>query len=82
MSNDLITFTWHVPDGGFLWVDATTRATEGRPARVLVEGTSGFIACRRYDPLTEHPALFRTFAETPPTEEGILAFANRWGGAG
>lgn len=34
----------------------------------------------RYDPLQEKPALYREFAETDPTPEGILRFANQWGG--
>jgi hypothetical protein len=35
--------------------------------------------CRFYAPLTEEPGLFRTFADTPQTPDGILAFANRFG---
>jgi hypothetical protein len=33
----------------------------------------------RWEPLEEEPALFRIFAETEPTETGILAFVNRYG---
>jgi hypothetical protein len=51
--------------------------------RVLVEaGEPGLTARRRYDPLAQNPALFRAFAEVPPTEDGILAFANEWGALG
>jgi hypothetical protein len=32
-----------------------------------------------YEPFQTETALFRTFAATEPTEEGILAFANRYG---
>jgi hypothetical protein len=32
-----------------------------------------------YHPLHDHTGLFRTFGETPPTEEGILGFARRFG---
>lgn len=32
-----------------------------------------------YDPIVDEPALFRVFARTAPTEEGILDFANRYG---
>jgi hypothetical protein len=27
----------------------------------------------------DHPALFKTFADTPQSPEGIAAFANRYG---
>lgn len=33
----------------------------------------------RYKPLRLDISLFRVFANTPPTEEGILAFANKYG---
>jgi hypothetical protein len=34
---------------------------------------------RRWEPFDEEPALFRIFAETDPTPEGILGFVNRYG---
>ena len=34
---------------------------------------------RTYDLFRDEPALFRTFADTPVTVEGILAFANKYG---
>ncbi len=37
---------------------------------------------REYAPLDEYTGLFRTFAETPPTPKGILAFANQFGHLG
>jgi len=36
-------------------------------------------ARRRYCPLEDYTGLFRTFAETEPTEVGILGFANNYG---
>jgi hypothetical protein len=67
---------------------------QGQPARLL---TDHFTAAgpgrgrkqalprwREYDPLRGWGCrtLFRTFAETPPTEQGILTFANQYGGLG
>ena len=37
---------------------------------------------RRYNPLEEETSLFRMFAETPLTEEGILQFTNQYGWLG
>ncbi len=34
---------------------------------------------RTYEPLADHPALFREFAGTEVSRNAILAFANRWG---
>jgi hypothetical protein len=83
MPNNFFTFTWSVPQDGYRWADAGTAASGGVPVRVLVEqGEPGLVNRRRYDPLDKAPALFRAFAETPPTEEGILAFANKWGALG
>jgi hypothetical protein len=81
MANDLFTFAWPRPDNGFRWVDAELGSKQLQ--RALIEQSEPGVATRRpYDPLTQHPTLFRKFAETPPTEESILAFANRWGGLG
>lgn len=82
---EVFSFSWDVPVGGFRWV--TTRAA---PREVGGTGEAGvFLVAvvppfqgRRYAPLHEHPALFRLFAETPPTEAGILGFANQYGGLG
>lgn len=46
------------------------------PPFLIASPGSSFAA---YRPLTDHPALFLEFAETPPTREGILDFANRYG---
>ena len=35
-----------------------------------------------YRPLVDTPALFRTFAELEPTEEGFRSFANQFGQLG
>lgn len=33
----------------------------------------------RYSPLTKYPDLYQEFAKTPTTQEGVLAFANKYG---
>jgi len=50
-----------------------------QPGRFLspVLPTSG--PRRIYAPLLDHPALFKTFADTPQSPEGIAEFANRYG---
>jgi hypothetical protein len=40
---------------------------------------SPLLPSRWYAPLQDEPALFRTFAYTPATKEGILEFASRFG---
>jgi hypothetical protein len=88
--SDLITFFWDVPVDGFRWIEARKfcpqpigqshlapvgrwlalpRSTERRQARW-------------YGPLTEEPALFRTFADTPATEDGVQHFASQYGWLG
>lgn len=82
---DVFNFAWDVPSGGFRWVH-----TQSAPRGVGGTGDEGpFLtavvppfAGRRYAPLRDQPALFRIFAETLPTEEGILGFANQYGGLG
>ena len=83
MSTGPFTFSWPVPSGGYTFVDVGVRTSGGHPVRVLVERDEpALIEYRRYDPLTSAPALFRDLADTRPTEEGILPFANKWGSLG
>lgn len=68
-------FVWHVPQHGFCSVH--TKAVDDAEDDYLVECKplgSRFI----YHPL-HNTGLFRTFADTPPTTQGILMFANRFG---
>lgn len=78
-------FAWDVPAGGFRWITARAAPREaggtGEDGVFLVAVVPPFQA-RRYAPLQEQPALFRLFAETPPTEDGIQGFANQYGGLG
>src|SRR5262245_13060012 len=68
-------FGWKRPVKGFVWTDC--RTAEGKEFRGLVaRDDAGFSV---YEPLGQPVALYRELAETPPTEEGILAFDNRYG---
>jgi hypothetical protein len=76
-------FTWRVPEYGFEWVHL-----EDRPDQLLVprlvpiggmDPKNLKLPVREYAPLLEHTGLFRTFADLPLSEDGILQFANRYG---
>lgn len=49
----------------------------GRLAGTFIRPRGGVV--RKYRWLDHHPALFREFADTPQTSEGVLDFANRFG---
>ncbi|MEW6047164.1 MAG: hypothetical protein AB1609_11880 [Bacillota bacterium] len=77
---DVARFVWHVAENG-VYVFRTRAVntdyeddylTDGMPVRVA----SGY---RQYEPLKTYTGLFRTFAHTPPTKEGIMAFAATYG---
>ena len=52
--------------------------SHGIESQFIVPVNSGIAPVRTYRPL-ENPALFRDFASTIPTPEGILGFANQHG---
>jgi hypothetical protein len=82
VANEVFQFRWQVANEGYEWRDGRLMSEgEGPQVRVLIERASAGPAkkYRYYDPLTEHPALFRTFADTPLTEAGVLAFAKKYG---
>lgn len=74
-------YTWEVAPKGYRWIEtkhllehSTSEVrwlTDGRPLNARWQN-------RLYDPM-EIPSLFRTFADTPLTEESVLPFANRYG---
>jgi hypothetical protein len=76
-------FRWQVAEGGYRWVDShligesrhERRAflTDGRPI-----GAGGFRVLQ-YQPLGAFSGLFRVFADTEPSHDGIKAFAGRFG---
>ncbi len=70
-------FRWVIFLDGARWITATAEDhAEARPERFLAPVPS--VTESRY-PLRDAPALFREFAETPATEEGAKAFADRHG---
>jgi hypothetical protein len=83
MADRLIVLRWRVRAGGYAWESGhLCRDREGPPVRVLVERTSRGAEPEfsEYDPLSpQHAALFRTFADTEPTEDGVSAFAAKYG---
>lgn len=88
MPAELFQFSWGVAEGGYSWLEADPlfpiggNAPTDVPAVWLTDGQPAGVAgfrVQRYRPLTADPALFRVFAETEPTREGIQAFANRYG---
>jgi hypothetical protein len=76
-------FRWQVAAGGYHWRETRPSLqpdqqhrpflTDGRPS-----GAAGW-RLREYLPLSEFPGLFREFADTDPSQDGIVAFANRFG---
>lgn len=81
---DLVRFSWGVPQNGVKWVDASRQEGRSYPRallkRFLSLGVTG--RWRRYSPMEEFPALFRTFAEIDLTEESVLSFARQYGALG
>ena len=70
------------PRNGYHWCLATPKGKE-EPARFLLPSSRSPEV--PYNPLDGSPtdrALFRRFAEVPPTEEGVLAFAEKFGWLG
>ncbi len=76
---------WTVPIGGCRWIEGVPDPDPDHPERfdaaqqpLLVDPRGG--PSRSYDVLAaENSGLFRTFAETPPTPDGVLGFADRYG---
>lgn len=76
---DLVQFEWLVAKAGYGWIEQSDQEpllTDGLPVGLL--GWGGHLA-RSYSPIREHAALFRNLADTPPTHDGVLEFANQYG---
>jgi hypothetical protein len=79
-------FRWQTAEGGYHWleshaVDGSDRMrhpflTHGRPI-----GAGGF-RLMAYQPLAAFSGLFRVFADTEPSRDGIREFADRFGPLG
>jgi hypothetical protein len=89
-ANEFIAFGWNAVRDGYEWVDAHKAYVPPRWGKAYAPAERWFVlrpeaenrAIRRYDPLQEETSLFRTFAETPLTEQGILEFAYQYGHLG
>jgi hypothetical protein len=88
---EVFTFYWDVLKEGFRWVEANELPPKDLQQPIQPQRTrwltdlvpiGGSYLKWRYKPLEKFPALFRTFADVPATEEGILAFANEYGSLG
>lgn len=87
MQADVELFRWQYPEGGFEWIEG--KAAGFQPAKRLDAAETRFLSEKpmqesayfHYNPLAE-PLLFRKFADTEPTEEGFLKFADAYGDLG
>jgi len=70
----MATFPWCVAEKGYQWVPAT--AANGERCLQPLGEKEEF---REYVPLDKHPCLFREFASTPTTPDGVLSFAKTYG---
>jgi len=76
-------FQWHVAEGGHRWLETRPSVEPGQVRRPFLtdgrpSGAAGW-RLRQYPPLSEFPGLFREFADTEPSYDGIKAFADRFG---
>lgn len=82
--DEVLEFTWEVPEKGFRWIKTRSIDSETKEREFLTSGQPLGIMTMvaRYAPLRLYTGLFRAFAETPPTKEGIHTFANEYGSLG
>ncbi len=81
MKERSVSFWWDVAMDGYKWTEARAVGstdeewylTTGTPL-----GPIGYMR-RRYQAFEEAPGLFRIFADTLPTREGIIEFATKYG---
>jgi hypothetical protein len=86
MPDILLQFPWRVAKAGYSWVQSMPAlAASSQPASFLTDrrpiGTAGF-RVMEYQPLVAFPGLFRVFTDTAPNQDGIKAFADRFGPLG
>jgi hypothetical protein len=81
MSATRFDLVWSVPKDGFRWVLASAvREGVRHTGRALVAAPSSAAEEEQGPPPADpQPVLFRLLADVPPGEEGVLAFANRYG---
>jgi hypothetical protein len=78
-------FRWPVLTDGYRWT-TSKKSVGAKPHRevpiLTAAASTDNLPVRWYEPRKDTPALYRTFADTVATEEGILRFANRFGTLG
>lgn len=74
--------TWRLPAHGFAWVEATRLVNRSRDTFLVEQQVSPPHKYKLYDPLRACTGLFRVLAEIPPTQGGVLGFANKYGQLG
>ena len=79
-------FLWRVAKGGYRWLDTRPGFEPHQPRQPFLTdsrpiGAEGFRVLQ-YRPLAAFPGLFRVFADTEPSQDGIKAFADRFGPLG
>jgi hypothetical protein len=82
MTDELFERRWGVLEGGYRWVKTQPWLPFSETARedIYLVPAPAIGWARVYSPMgKEYSAVFLAFAETEPTEEGILGFANRYG---
>src|SRR2546427_11403606 len=87
LENSLFEFQWPVHTGGYTWVEiawSSLMPPEDQPGTfwglVPALGEDAQPSpIQGYRPLQDATGLFRTFANTAPTQEAIRAFANQYG---
>lgn len=80
-------FHWEVTEGGYTWVKEHVIVNDGgkpsdnRPQWVLTDrlALGSRYVKKQFAPLRRDTGLFRIFASTPLTREGILQFGNKYG---
>src|SRR4051794_34224814 len=76
-------FKWPVAAEGYRWVESREAvppmSDQASPVLVCQTASPSIAPAKWYAPLREKPALFRTFADTPATPEGILGFVRKYG---
>ncbi len=87
MAEDVFQFLWDVRQSGYRWAEMTPAPDrmgdwEQYEPELFLMDAGGETMISRYDPLQDHSGLFREFADTSPTQEGILGFANKFGRLG
>lgn len=82
---ELFQFQWEIPENGYRWIKSKQigKSREKRSLFLVDRANLGLtFRGARYAPLQTHTGLFKTFADTEPTPENILRFANKHGPLG